>query len=107
MKSDHMYSKINVTKNAMKLNYVRLIFMAVLAMNGTTLLGQQQASLVAPSAPTGSGSTAAKPAPAAPGPHKLGPLGVTLNWRFRSEAGDFFEPPSRQNAYSVEHYLLR
>src|SRR5216683_29999 len=107
MKSNHEDSKINVTKNAMKRNFVRIIFMAVLALHGTTLLGQQQATLVAPSAPTGSGSAAAKPAPATAGPHKLGPLNVTVNWRFRSEAWDFFEPPSGQNAYAFEHSLLR
>src|SRR6202521_2573103 len=108
MKSNHEDSKINVTKNAMNRHFVRLIFMAVLAVNGTTLLGQQQATLVAPSAPASSGSgAAAKPVPVAGGPHKLGALNVTVNWRFRTEAWDFFQPPSGQNAYAFEHSLLR
>ena len=39
--------------------------------------------------------------------HKAGPLTVTLNWRFRAEAWDWFQPSSGQNAYAFEHSLLR
>src|SRR5260370_42370659 len=53
------------------------------------------------------GTTSPKPAPAPAGPHKLGPLGFSVNWRVRSEAWDFFQPPSGQNAYAFEHSLLR
>ncbi|MGH9681415.1 MAG: hypothetical protein ACRD4Y_15820, partial [Candidatus Acidiferrales bacterium] len=48
--------------------------------------------------------TSPKPAPA---PHRLGPLNFTVNWRVRTEAWDFFQPPTGQNAYAFEHSLLR
>ncbi len=49
----------------------------------------------------------AKPAPAAAKQHKLGPLNVSVNWRFRTEAWDWFQPPTGQNSYAFEHSLLR
>jgi hypothetical protein len=49
----------------------------------------------------------AKPIPAPAEPHKLGPLTVSVNWRFRTEAWDWFEPTTGQNAYAFEHSLLR
>jgi hypothetical protein len=56
-----------------------------------------------------SGFPAAKsqstPAPAEP--HKVGPLTFSVNWRFRTEAWDWFQPTSGQNAYAFEHSLLR
>ncbi len=60
------------------------------------------------SAPPSSDS-APKPTPqAAAARHKLGPLDFTVNWRFRTEAWDFFQPPiAGQNAYAFEHSLLR
>jgi hypothetical protein len=49
-----------------------------------------------------------KPAPGTPEQHKLGPLNLTVNWRFRTEAWDWFEPSTpAQNAYAFEHSLLR
>jgi hypothetical protein len=48
-----------------------------------------------------------KPAPVPAGPHKLGPFNVTVNWRFRTEAWDWFQPPAGQNAYAFEHSLLK
>ncbi len=48
-----------------------------------------------------------KPVPAPDSPHKLGPLDFTVNWRFRTEAWDFFQPPSGQSAYGFEHSLLK
>jgi Alginate export len=49
-----------------------------------------------------------KPAPPTSTPHKLGPLALTINWRFRTEAWDWFEAPTpAQNAYAFEHSLLR
>src|SRR5713226_8552339 len=49
-----------------------------------------------------------KPAPQASTQHKLGPLDLTVNWRFRTEAWDWFQPPTAaQNAYPLEHSLLR
>ena len=46
-------------------------------------------------------------APAKDSPHKLGPLNVSMSWRFRTEAWDFFQPPQGQNAYGFEHSLLK
>jgi len=31
-------------------------------------------------------------------PHKLGPLTVSVNWRFRTEAWDWFQPATGQNS---------
>jgi hypothetical protein len=113
MESNHKDSKNNVTKNALNRNIVRLIVMASFALNGATLLGQQQAALVtlsptvSASAPTESGGAPPKPAPAKDRPRKLGPFDVTVTWRFRTEAWDFFQPPSGQNAYAFEHSLLK
>lgn len=53
------------------------------------------------------GEAQPKPAPAPSGPHKLGPLNVSVNWRFRTEAWDFFQPTTGQNAYAFEHSLLK
>ena len=64
-----------------------------------------------PSAPEKSpGASAATPAkgiPSTANSHKLGPLNLTVNWRFRTEAWDWFQPTSGQNAYAFEHSLLR
>src|SRR5216683_7811654 len=51
--------------------------------------------------------SSAKPAPAPPPSHQLGPLTVSVNWRFRTEAWDWFQPTTGQNAYSFDHSLLR
>ena len=53
-----------------------------------------------------SDKAASKPAPAPGAPHMLGPLDLTINWRFRTEAWDWFQPPTGQNAYAFEHSLL-
>src|SRR6267154_3590670 len=140
MKSNHKDSKINITKNAMNRNVVRLIIMAIVALNSGLLHGQEQTTLKSPAIPvpedanaaqltasedkggpqTGdalarsatsvsaeSGGAAPKPAPAAGGHHKLGPLDVTVNWRVRAEAWDFFEPSKGQNTYGFGHSLLK
>src|SRR4029077_6750218 len=49
----------------------------------------------------------AQPLPHSAQPHKLGPLTVSVNWRFRTEAWDWFQPATGQNAYAFEHSLLR
>src|SRR5260370_25505709 len=49
----------------------------------------------------------AKPAPAPSKHNKLGPLNVSVNWRFRTEAWDWFQPPTGQNSYAFDHSLLR
>ena len=49
-----------------------------------------------------------KPDRQASSQHKLGPLDLTVNWRFRTEAWDWFEPSApAQNTYAFEHSLLR
>jgi len=50
---------------------------------------------------------APKPAAVAAGQHRLGPLDVSLNWRVRMEAWDWFQPTTGQNAYAFEHSLLK
>ncbi len=40
-------------------------------------------------------------------PHKLGALTVSVSWRLRTEAWDWFQPSTGQNAYAFEHSLLR
>jgi hypothetical protein len=45
--------------------------------------------------------------PTAAEPHKLGPLTFSVNWRFRTEAWDWFQPTTGQNVYAFEHSLLR
>jgi hypothetical protein len=39
--------------------------------------------------------------------HKLGPLNISMNWRVRMEAWDWFQPTTGQNAYAFEHSLLK
>ncbi len=48
-----------------------------------------------------------QPALAKDSSHKLGPLNISINWRFRTEAWDFFQPAQGQNAYGFEHSLLK
>src|SRR3989442_392262 len=52
-------------------------------------------------------ASSAKPVPASTQPRKLGPLTVSVNWRFRTEAWDWFQPATGQNAYAFDHSLLR
>ncbi len=86
---------------------------------GLSFLVVQGSSAQALVATINSDSTAAAPTTAKSGAdpktvaqtssqHKLGPLDLTVNWRFRTEAWDWFEPPTTgQNAYAFEHSLLR
>jgi len=54
-------------------------------------------------------ASAPKPTPhALAAQHKLGPLDFTVNWRLRTEAWDWFDPPAPgQDVYAFEHSLLR
>jgi len=79
-----------------------------------TAAAQQLVAVGTPDANTSAAApaqseSAPKPAPqAASTQHKLGPLDLTVNWRFRTEAWDFFQPPvPGENAYAFEHSLLR
>ena len=49
----------------------------------------------------------AQPLPHSAQPHKFGPLTVLVDWRFRTEAWDWFQPVTGQNAYAFEHSLVR
>ena len=48
-----------------------------------------------------------KPPPQPPASHKLGPLTVSGSWRFRTEAWDWFQPTTGENAYAFTHSLFR
>jgi len=73
--------------------------------------GTPRYQLAAPvTSPQNSPASQPKPAPpaASRSQHKLGPLDLSLNWRLRTEAWDWFEPSvPAQNAYGFEHSLLR
>lgn len=60
-----------------------------------------------PSLSGGRSETAPKPPAAPAGPHKLGPLNISVNYRFRAEAWDWFVPATGENSYGFEHSLLR
>lgn len=77
---------------------------------------QQQVASSAADSPPMIDAVASAPPASAPKPapqgnteqHKLGPLNFTVNWRFRMEAWDWFEPSvPAQNSYGFEHSLLR
>ena len=119
MKSNPQHSKIEAAKSSVNHNTVRIIVMAYFLLSGVSVLAQGQAAFLPPSTTVSTSastaSTAAsdsaganpKPAPAPGGAHKLGPLDVSINWRFRVEAWDFFQPPTGQNSYAFEHSLLK
>ena len=114
MKSNHKDSPaIKFRSPIRKRKAVGLIVAALFALNGGRLFGRQQAALLIPSSPgpenaqAKSDGAAPKPAPAPSAPRKLGPFNISVNWRFRTEAWDFFEPSTGQNAYAFEHSLLR
>jgi len=105
----------------MKKISLKTLFLATLVFAATRASAQHQIAQVvstttnSPSTPdaTTSAQPASTPKPN-PNPqtaaeqHKLGPLNLTVNWRFRTEAWDWFEPPAAgQNAYAFEHSLLR
>lgn len=89
----------------------RSVFLALVFTSATGTRAQQlvavadaNSSEASPSKPASS----PKRAPPASTQHKLGPLDLTVNWRLRTEAWDWFEAPTpAQNAYVFEHSLLR
>jgi Alginate export len=102
------------------------MLVAFLAFPSAPLLAQTQTQTTAISASAAAKSAAAGPAyrrdsrgasgatdgPAKSAPddnpsHKLGSLVVNVDWRFRTEVWDWFQPSSGQNAYAFEHSLLR
>lgn len=97
----------------------RSVFSAILFIAAQPAFARQQvAQLVSTAAnsttvidgnPSGAPASTPKPAPSGSvEQHKLGPLNLTVNWRFRTEAWDWFEPSvPAQNSYAFEHSLLR
>ena len=57
--------------------------------------------------PPPSANPAPKPAAEPAGQHRLGPLNISVNWRVRMEAWDWFQPTTGQNTYAFEHSLLK
>jgi hypothetical protein len=53
------------------------------------------------------GKPAPTPAAKSPFQHMFGPIGISINWRVRMEAWDWFQPTTGQNAYAFEHSLLK
>jgi Alginate export len=102
--------------NVSNRNIAGLVVFAILALNAVRLFGGQQATATVPpigisrlaaSAAETPGTPDAKPAPAPPAARKLGPVTITVNWRVRVEAWDWFQPQEGQNAYGFEHSLLK
>jgi YD repeat-containing protein len=100
----------------MGLKNARPVFLASLLLVWTPIFAQQQAGTAtsgnmavatAPLTTPSADANSPKAVPAPAGPHKLGQLNLTVNWRVRTEAWDFFQPPAGQSAYAFEHSLLR
>jgi hypothetical protein len=60
-----------------------------------------------PPSPSAPSEAPPKPAAAPSSPHKIGPLNISVSWRFRAEAWDWFTPAAGDNSYGFEHSLLR
>lgn len=91
--------------------FARSVFLFLVLASAVATQAQQ---LVAAADANSSDASAPKsasrpnPVPSALEQHKLGPLDITVNWRFRTEAWDWFQAPTpAQNAYAFEHSLLR
>ncbi len=91
----------------------RSVFLA-LALTLVSVAASRAQQLVADPKALDANATTPKPAvppklgPPASAQHKLGPLDLTINWRFRTEAWDWFEAPTpAQDGYAFEHSLLR
>jgi hypothetical protein len=68
---------------------------------------ERNITLLAPANDSALPAAPSNPAPAPAEPHTLGPLSFSVNWRFRTEAWDWFQPTAGQNSYAFEHSLLR
>ena len=64
--------------------------------------GNSPADALAPQAGTGNPQPSASPDRS----HKLGPVTLFGNWRFRAEGWDWFKPAAGENAYALEHSLF-
>ena len=99
----------------MKKPSLKFVLLSILLFTATCLAAQAQIVQAVATPSSTPDSTSAQPA-SAPKPipqtateqHKLGPLNFTVNWRFRTEAWDWFEAAvPAQSSYALEHSLLR
>jgi hypothetical protein len=114
MRHAHSSIFIRFTKNVSSRNILRVFVLGIVALSSIRQYADQQAAVAIPSvadagpaASATAGSRAPEPKPAPSAPRKLGPFTVTVNWRFRVEGWDWFQPPAGQNAYGFEHSLLK
>src|SRR5882762_4927101 len=101
-------------KGKLTMNYVKLtrnVFLVLALLFAGAASSQELVAVAKPTEPTSTApkpESSPKPARATSSPHKLGALELTVNWRFRTETWDWIEPPvAAQNAYPLEHSLLR
>jgi len=89
----------------------RSVFLALAPLFASVSCAQGLFAVASPTEPTSAApkpESSPTPAPQTASPHKLGPLDLTVNWRFRTEAWDWFDPSvAAQDAYPLEHSLLR
>lgn len=116
MRRFHQSTIIRITRKVLDRKIPQLFVLAVLTLNSVQLWADQQAAVANPSmASSGPAANAtarnetpeAKPGPAPSTARKLGPLTITVNWRFRVEAWDWFQPSAGQSTYGLEHSLLK
>jgi alginate export protein len=108
-------------------NALRFLVLTVLACTSIPLFAQQRTKVELSALPAGSEDSAkpegnailaavadspaegksAKPGSAASPVHKIGPFTVSASWRLRTEAWDWFQPTTGENAYAFSHSLLR
>ena len=102
----------------MKKFSLTLFLLAVLVFFAACVSAQEQVTQVVATSPDPALAASSTSAPRASAPqpapqpateqHKIGPLNFTVNWRFRTEAWDWFQPSvPAQNSYAFEHSLLR
>jgi hypothetical protein len=89
----------------------RSVFPVLALLFASASCAQGLFSVTSPTEPTSAApktESSPTPKPETSSPHKLGRLDLTVNWRFRTEAWDWFDPSAAgQNAYPLEHSLLR
>lgn len=98
----------------LRLTLPRPLFAAAILFFVASANAQQKVAVATPATPNPAEPSTAPPAQStsqqapATAQHKLGPLDLTVNWRVRTEAWDWFEPSvPAQNSYAFEHSLLR
>ena len=89
----------------------RSVFLALAMLFGGAASAQELVVVTNPIEPASAArepESSPKPASQTSSQQKLGPLNLSINWRFRTEAWDWFQAPTpAQNAYAFEHSLVR